>query len=60
MKVPRENVRRNRGSTRRDFCEFVGSLIVPPSDVVELEAMEHFFKVSHLLAVGLHIRIVAA
>jgi hypothetical protein len=60
MKVPRENVRWNHGLTRRDFREFVGSLLVSPRDVVELEAMELVFKVPHLLAVGLHLRIMAA
>jgi hypothetical protein len=60
MKVPRENIRWNRGSTRRDFLKFVGSLIVSPHDVVELEAVELVFKAPHLLAVGFHLRIMAA
>jgi hypothetical protein len=59
-KVPRENIRGNRGSTRRDFCEFIGSLIVSARNVVELEAVELVLKVSYLLAVGFHFRIVAA
>jgi hypothetical protein len=40
MKVPRENIRWNHGSIGHDFREFVGSLIVSPRDVVELEAVE--------------------
>jgi hypothetical protein len=41
MKVPRENIRWNRGSIGR---EFIGSLIVSSRDVVELEAMKLVFK----------------
>jgi hypothetical protein len=60
MKIPRENIRWNHGAIRRDFCEFVGSLIVPACDVVELKAMEFVLKAPHLLAVGFHLRIMAA
>jgi hypothetical protein len=59
MKVPRENVRWNRGSTRHDFHEFVGSLIVSPCDVIELEAVEFVLKALHFLTVGFHLKIVA-
>jgi hypothetical protein len=60
MKISRENVRRNGGSTRHDFREFVGSLIVSVRDVVELKAVELILKAPYLLAVGFHLRIVAA
>jgi hypothetical protein len=60
MKIPQENVRWNRGSTRRDFREFIGSLIVSAHDVVEPEAMELVLKAPYLLAVGFHLRIVVA
>jgi hypothetical protein len=60
MKIPRENVRWNHGSIRRDFREFVGSLIISARDVIELEAVKFVLKASHLLAVGFHLRIVAA
>jgi hypothetical protein len=60
MKISRKNIRQNCGSTRRDFREFVGSLIVFPRDVVELKAVELILKASYLLAVGFHLRIMAA
>jgi hypothetical protein len=60
MKIPRENIRWNRGSIRRDFREFVSSLIISARDVVELEAVEFVLKAPHLLAVGFHLRMVAA
>jgi hypothetical protein len=60
MKIPRENVRWNRGSTRRDFREFIGNLIVSARDVVELEAMELVLKAPYLLAVCFHLRIMVA
>jgi hypothetical protein len=34
MEIPRENVRWNRGSTRHDFREFVGSFIISACNVV--------------------------
>jgi hypothetical protein len=60
MKVPRENIKWNRGPIGRNFCEFVVSLIVSSRDMVELEAVELVFQAPHLLAVGFHLRIVAA
>jgi hypothetical protein len=60
MNIPRENVRWNCGSTRRNFREFIGSLIVSTRDVVELEAMELVLKAPYLLAVGFHLRIMVA
>jgi hypothetical protein len=60
MKIPRENVRWNHGSTRRDFREFVGSLVIPARDVVELEVMELVLKALFLFVIGFHLRIMAA
>jgi hypothetical protein len=60
MKIPCENVRWNRGSTRRDFREFVGSFIISACNVVELKAVEFILKAPHLLAVGFHLGIATA
>jgi hypothetical protein len=60
MEIFRENVRWNGSSTRSDFYEFIGSLIISACDVVELEAVKLVFKASHLLIVGLHLGIMAA
>jgi hypothetical protein len=54
MEIPRENVRWNYGSTRRNFREFIGSFIISACNVVELEAVELVLKASYLLAVGFH------
>jgi hypothetical protein len=45
MEIPHDNVRWNRGSTRRDFREFIGSFIIFACNVVELEAVELVLKV---------------
>jgi hypothetical protein len=60
MEIPHENVRWNRGSTRRDFREFVGSFIISACNVVELEAVELVLKAPYLLAVGFHLGIMIA
>jgi hypothetical protein len=60
MEIFRENVRWNGSSTRSDFCEFIGGLIISACDVVELEAVKLVFKASQLLTVGLHLGIMAA
>jgi hypothetical protein len=60
MNIPCENIKWNRGSTRRDFHEFVGRFIISACNVVELEAMEFVLKALHLLAVGFHLGIMAA
>jgi hypothetical protein len=60
MEISRENVRWNCGSTRSDFREFIGGLIIPACNVVELEAMEFVIKAPYLLTVGLHLGITAA
>jgi esterase/lipase superfamily enzyme len=43
-----------------DFREFVGSLIISACDVIDLEAVKFVLKAPHLLAVGFHLRIMAA
>jgi esterase/lipase superfamily enzyme len=60
IEIPCENVRWNRGSTRRDFHEFIGSFIISACNVVELEAVEFVLKAPHLFAVGFHLGITAA
>jgi hypothetical protein len=60
MEIFRENVRWNCSSTRSDFCEFIGGLIIPACDVVELEAVKLVFKAPYLLIVGLHLGITTA
>jgi hypothetical protein len=60
MEIPRENVRWNRGSTRHDFDEFIGSFIISTCNVVELEAMELVLKAPYLLIVGFHLGIMIA
>jgi hypothetical protein len=60
MEIFRENVRRNYSSTRSNFREFIGGLIVSACDVVELEAVKLVFKALYLLTVGLHLGITAA
>jgi hypothetical protein len=60
MKISCENVRWNRGWTRRDFCEFNDNFIIFACNVVELEAVEFVLEVPYLLAVGFHLGIVGA
>jgi hypothetical protein len=60
MEIFHENIRWNCSSTGSDFCEFIGGLIIPTCDVVELEAVKLVFKASYLLIVGLHLGITAA
>jgi hypothetical protein len=60
MEIPRENVRWNCGSTRRDFHEFIDNFIISACNMVELEAVELVLKAPYLLAVGFHLGITAA
>jgi hypothetical protein len=60
MEIFYENVRWNYSSTRSNFHEFIGSLIISACNVVELEAMKLVLKASYLLTVGLHLGITAA
>jgi hypothetical protein len=59
VEISRENIWWNRSSTESDFREFIGGLIIPACDVVELEAMKLILKASYLFTVGLHLRITA-
>jgi hypothetical protein len=60
MEIPRENVRWNCGSTRRDFREFNGSFIISTCNVVELEAVKLVLKAPYLLTVGFHLGVTTA
>jgi hypothetical protein len=60
MEISRENVKWNCGSTRSDFHEFIGGLIIPACNVVKLEAVKLVLKAPYLLTVGLHLGIMAA
>jgi hypothetical protein len=59
MQIPGEDVQGNRRSPRGYFSQLIRSLVVAPSDVVELEPVELVFQASNLIAVGLHLRVVA-
>jgi hypothetical protein len=59
MQIPGEDVRGNRRSPRGYFSQLVRSLVVAPSDVVELEPVELVFQAPNLIAVGLHLRVTA-
>jgi hypothetical protein len=60
MEISRENVRWNCGSTRSDFCEFIGGFIISACNVVELEAMKLVLKVLYFLAVSFHLGVTTA
>jgi hypothetical protein len=60
MEIFRENVRWNCSLTGSNFCKFIGGLIIPACDVVELEDVKLVFKASYLLILGLHLGITAA
>jgi hypothetical protein len=60
MEIFHENIQWNCSSIGSDFCEFIGSLIIPASDVVELEAVKLVLKAPYLLTVGLHLGITTA
>jgi hypothetical protein len=57
MQISEEDVRGNRCSPRGYFSQLVRSLVVAPSDVVELEPVELVFQAPDLIAVGLHLRV---
>ena len=59
MQIPGEDVRGNRCSPRGYFSQLVLSLVVAPSDVVELEPVELVFQALNLVAVGFHLRVTA-
>jgi hypothetical protein len=60
MEISRENVRWNCSSTRSDFHEFIGGLIISACNVVEFEAVKLVLKAPYLLTVGLHLGITVA
>jgi antirestriction protein ArdC len=59
MYVSGEDVRGNRCLPRGYFSQLIRSLVVPSSDVVELEPVELVFQASNFVAVGLHLLVAA-
>ena len=59
MQIPGEDVRGNRRSPRGYFSQLVRSLVVAPSDVVELEPEELVFQAPNLIALGFHLWVAA-
>jgi hypothetical protein len=59
MQISGEDVRGNRCSPRGYFSQLVRSLVLAPSDVVELEPVELVFQAPNLIAVGLHLWVAA-
>src|SRR5688572_25073048 len=55
MYVSGEDVWGNRYPPRGYFSQLIRSLVVPSSDVVELESVELVFQASNFVAVGLHL-----
>jgi hypothetical protein len=55
MYVSGEDARGNRCPPRGYLSQLIRSLVVPSSDVVELEPVELFFQAPNFLAVGLHL-----
>ena len=55
MYVPAEDVRGNRRPPRGYFSQLIRSLIVPSSDMVELQPIELVFQAPNFVAVGLHL-----
>jgi hypothetical protein len=59
MYVFGEDVRGNRCPPRGYFSQLIRSLVVPSSDVVELEPVELVFQAPNFVAVGLHLPVAA-
>ena len=59
MQISGEDIRGDRCSPRGYFSQLVHSLVVAPSDVVELEPVELVFQAPNLIAVGFHLRVAA-
>jgi hypothetical protein len=55
MYVSGEDVWGNRCPPRGYFSQLIRSLVVPSSDVVELQPVELVFQASDFVAVGLHL-----
>jgi hypothetical protein len=60
MYVSREDVKGNRCPPRGYFRQLIRRLVVPSSDVVELQPVELVFQASNFVVVGLHLPVVAA
>jgi hypothetical protein len=52
--VPGEDVRGNRHPPRSYFSQLICGLVVPSSNMVELQPMELIFQVPNFIAIGLH------
>jgi hypothetical protein len=59
MYVSGEDVGGNRCPPRGYFSQLIRSLVVPSSDVVELQPVELVFQASNFVAVGLHLPVTA-
>jgi hypothetical protein len=59
MYVSGEDVGLNRCPPRGYFRQLVRSLVVPLSDVIDLQPIELVFQASNFVAVGLHLRVTA-
>jgi hypothetical protein len=59
MYVSGKDIRGNRCPPRGYLSQLIRSLVVPSSDVVELESVELVFQTPNLVAVGLHLPVTA-
>jgi hypothetical protein len=59
MYVSGEDVRGNRCPPRGYFSQLIRSLVVPSSDVVELQPVELVFQAPNFVALGLHLPVAA-
>jgi hypothetical protein len=59
MYVSGEDVRGNRRPPRGYFRQLIHSLVVPPSDMVELQPVELVFQAPNFIVVGLHLLVAA-
>jgi hypothetical protein len=59
MYVSGEDVRGNRRLPRGYFCQLIRSLVVPSSNMVELQHVELVFQTPNFIAVGLHLPVAA-
>jgi hypothetical protein len=57
MYVPAEDVRGNRRPPRGYFSQLIHSLVVPSSDMVELQPVELVFQAPNFVVVGLHLSV---
>jgi hypothetical protein len=52
--VPGEDVRGNRRPPRGYFCQLIDGLVVPSSNMVELQLVELIFQAPNFVAIDLH------